>query len=146
MGIKPESFDVIMAFELIEHVDCTQEFFDILRHGGLLMLTSPVPHMDWLCQAFESVGLNQKRTSPHGNLVYFKELKLFQPVEIKIVGGMAQWGTFRKPEVGLTRPESRCGLRPVGGDTEPDYHEEKKEGPVSATQPCAPNGPQLAPT
>jgi 2-polyprenyl-3-methyl-5-hydroxy-6-metoxy-1,4-benzoquinol methylase len=96
LGIQPESFDAIIAFELIEHVDCTQEFFEILKPGGLLMMTSPVPHMDWLCKMFEGVGLNQKRTSPHSNLTYFKDLKLFEPVKIKIVGAMAQWGVFKK--------------------------------------------------
>ena len=97
LGIRPESFDVVVAFELIEHVDCVQEMFDILKPGGLLMMTSPVPYMDWLCLLLEWLGLNQKRTSPHNHLIYFKDLPLFEPIEIKIVGGMAQWGKFRKP-------------------------------------------------
>ncbi len=97
LGIEPESFDVIVAFELIEHVDCVQEMFDILKPGGLLMLTSPLPHMDWMCSLLERLGLNQKRTSPHCHLIYFKDLPLFEPLEIKIMGGMAQWGKFRKP-------------------------------------------------
>jgi len=97
LGIKPESFDVIFAFELIEHVDCIQHMFDILRPGGLLMLTSPLPHMDWLCLLLERLGLSQRRTSPHSRLIYFKDLSLFEPVEVKIVGGIAQWGKFRKP-------------------------------------------------
>ncbi|HZP17239.1 MAG TPA: class I SAM-dependent methyltransferase [Terriglobales bacterium] len=97
LGIQPASFDVIMAFELIEHVDCIQELYDILKPGGLLMMTSPLPHMDWLCKMFEAIGLNQRRTSPHSNLVYFRNLKLFQPLEIRTVGTMAQWGVFKKP-------------------------------------------------
>jgi SAM-dependent methyltransferase len=101
LGIKPESFDVIIAFELIEHVDCVQELFDILRPGGLLMVTSPIPSMDWLCKIFESLGLNQKRTSPHTNLIYFTNLKLFHPVKIKIIGAMVQWGIFRKPKASV---------------------------------------------
>jgi 2-polyprenyl-3-methyl-5-hydroxy-6-metoxy-1,4-benzoquinol methylase len=97
LGIEPESFDVIVAFELIEHVDCVQEMFDILKPGGLLMLTSPLPHMDWLCSLLERLGLSQKRTSPHCHLIYFKDLPLFEPLEMKIIGGIAQWGKFRKP-------------------------------------------------
>jgi len=103
VGIEPASFDVIIAFELIEHIDCISECFDILRPGGLLMLSSPVPHMDWMCWILENLGLNQKRTSPHTNLVCFRDLRLFEPIQIKIVGAMAQWGTFRKPAPSLAK-------------------------------------------
>ena len=97
IGIEKESFDVIIAFEVVEHVHCWQEFYDVLKPGGLLMLTSPVPHMDWLCRILELVGLSQKRTSRHDHLVYFRDIPLFEPIEIKTVGFMAQWGKFRKP-------------------------------------------------
>jgi SAM-dependent methyltransferase len=114
LGIAPESFDVIMAFELIEHVDCVQEFFDILKPGGLLMLTSPVPHMDWVCKMLENLHLNQKRTSPHSNLVYFRNLKLFEPVKIRIIAATAQWGTFRKPSALGDAPDAGGPTRDVG--------------------------------
>jgi len=96
LGIRPESYDVIVAFEVVEHVHCFKEFLDILKPGGLLMLTSPLPHMDWLCRAFEGVGLNQKRTSPHDHLIYFRNIPLFQSVELKTIAFMSQWGIFRK--------------------------------------------------
>jgi SAM-dependent methyltransferase len=97
LGLKPESFDAIFAFEVLEHVPCFQECFDLLKPGGLLMATSPVPHMDWLCQILEALGLNQKRTSPHDYLIDFKDVPLFEPVQIKVVALFAQWGIFRKP-------------------------------------------------
>src|SRR5579872_2546599 len=70
LGLEPESFDVIFAFEVLEHVPCFQECFDLLKPGGNLMATSPVPHLDWLCSLLEAAGLNQKRTSPHDYLFY----------------------------------------------------------------------------
>ena len=97
IGIEKESFDVIIAFEVVEHVSCWQEFYDILKPGGMLMLTSPVPSMDWLCRMLELVGLNQKRTSRHNHLIWFKDIPLFEAIEIKTVGLMAQWGKFVKP-------------------------------------------------
>ncbi len=97
LGIKEGTFDIITAFEVIEHIDCFQEFNDILKPGGLLVLTSPVPHMDWLCKLLETIGLNQKRTSPHNHLVYFRDVPLFEPLEIKTIGFLIQWGKFRKP-------------------------------------------------
>lgn len=96
LGIKDESFDIIIALEVIEHVDFLHECLNILKPNGLLMLASPVPHMDWLCWLLELVGINQKRTSPHKNLIYFKCITLFEPLEIKTVGFIGQWGKFRK--------------------------------------------------
>lgn len=97
LGLKPESFDLIVAFELIEHIDCFSEVFALLRPGGRMFLTSPVPHMDWACKLLERIGLNQKRTSPHSHLRDFNSIPFFEVIEIRKVGYMAQWGKFRKP-------------------------------------------------
>jgi SAM-dependent methyltransferase len=97
LGIAPSSFDVIIAFEVIEHVACVQDCYDILRPGGLLMLTSPLPSMDWLCRILEILHLNQRRTSPHSNLTDFANLPLFEPLALAIPLHMVQWGVFSKP-------------------------------------------------
>jgi 2-polyprenyl-3-methyl-5-hydroxy-6-metoxy-1,4-benzoquinol methylase len=97
LGIGPESFDVIVAFEVVEHVPCFQECHDLLRPGGLLMLTSPIPERDWICALLERMGLNQRRSSPHTHLIDFRTIPLFEPVWTRRVGGLAQWGVFRKP-------------------------------------------------
>ena len=39
LGLKEESFDAIVAFEVVEHVNCFQECFELLKPGGVLMLT-----------------------------------------------------------------------------------------------------------
>ena len=97
LGLQPESYDVIIAFEVIEHVDIYKEMYDLLRPGGMLLVTTPVPHMDWACKILERVGLNQRRTSPHDHLTYFKDIPLFEPVDTRIVKLIGQWGKFRKP-------------------------------------------------
>jgi 2-polyprenyl-3-methyl-5-hydroxy-6-metoxy-1,4-benzoquinol methylase len=97
LGLEPASFDAIVALEVVEHVECFQECWDLLRPGGVLMLTTPVPHMDWACRLLEALGLNQRRTSPHDHLVYFRDIPLFTPVETRVRGLIAQWGIFRKP-------------------------------------------------
>ena len=96
LGIEPASFDVVLAFEVVEHVDCFQAIYDILRPGGLLMLTSPAPSLDWACHALEWAGLAQRRTSSHDHLIWFEDIPLFELVSIKRVGVLAQWGIFRK--------------------------------------------------
>ena len=97
LGLEPESFDAIVAFEVIEHVDLTAEALALLKPGGLLLLTSPVPAMDWAMKLLETVGLNQRRTSPHDHLVRFETLPWFEPVSIVRKAGLSQWGILRKP-------------------------------------------------
>jgi len=96
LGLAPASFDIIAAFEVIEHVPCVDVFHALLKPGGLLMLTSPAPRWDWACRLLEYAGLSQARTSPHEYLVDFRTLPLFMPVRVRRVALMAQWGIFRK--------------------------------------------------
>ncbi len=93
LGLTPGGYDVILAFEVIEHVDIVEPVKALLKPGGLFIITTPLPHMDWLLQLMETVGLNQKRGSPHTNLVYVKKLP-FEIVTLKYVLGMMQWGVL----------------------------------------------------
>lgn len=99
LGIKKESFDIIVAFEVVEHTPLTvfKIFHNILKKGGKLMLSSPVPHLDNVCLWFERIGLNQPRTSEHNSLIYFADIPdYFEPIEIKRMGVITQWGLFCK--------------------------------------------------
>jgi len=96
LGIKPQSFDVIIAFEVLEHVDCLRECCEILKPGGMLMATSPLPSMDGVMKFLEWTGLNQKRTSPHDHLINFHDVSYFAHKEIKTVCFLSQWGIFWK--------------------------------------------------
>jgi len=96
LGLAPNSFDYIIAFEVVEHVDVLKECSDLLKDDGVLMLTTPVPHMDWVLKIMEMIGLNQKRSSPHDNLVYLNKIKYFTPIELKNIAMLSQWGMFRK--------------------------------------------------
>ena len=98
LGLKPQSFDAIVAFEVIEHVHCFQECFDLLKPGGVLLMTSPVPEMDWAMLLLEKAGLNQKRTSPHDFLIDFRKAApdLFHLKHYKRVACLSQWGILEK--------------------------------------------------
>lgn len=96
LGIKEEYYDVVIAFEVLEHVNCIKECWEIIKPNGMLMVTTPVPHMDWLLVFLEFLGLNQKRTSPHNNLMYLKNVHTFRSKKIKIVMFLSQWGIFIK--------------------------------------------------
>ncbi len=96
LGLKENSFDVIIAFEVVEHDDILDACYYLLKDSGELMITTPVPHMDWILKIFEWFGLNQKRTSPHSNLFYLRQMKSFSPVACRQIGFLSQWGRFRK--------------------------------------------------
>lgn len=92
---KKESFDVVIALEMIEHVDCCKEIKEILKPKGTLIISTPVPRLDWLCFFFEQVNLFQKRTSPHSNLFYLTSVP-FKPVFTQALFGINQLGIFKK--------------------------------------------------
>ena len=96
LHLDPQSFDVIVAFEVVEHVDCFRECYELLKPGGMLMITSPLPQFDWLARALELFGLSQPRTSPHDHLIRFERIPFFEKRELKIVGLISQWGILTK--------------------------------------------------
>lgn len=98
LGVEEESFDTIIAFEVVEHVDCFRACYDILKPGGKLLVTTPLPRMDWALRVLEWCGLNQRRMSPHDHLVNLKEATYFQDKDIKIVALLSQWGILTKKE------------------------------------------------
>lgn len=98
LGLEAESFDIVAAFELVEHVDCWEALAALLRPGGWLFATSPVPWADGLCRALEICGLSQRRTSPHAHLVDFRRVPGLRLEALRRPAGIAQWGKFRKPE------------------------------------------------
>lgn len=96
LGLQPESFDVIIAFEVVEHVDIYPACEALLKPGGTLLVTTPLPHADWIMMTLEAVGLNQKRTSPHSNLHYLESIGQLELTTIRKVAGLSQWGVFEK--------------------------------------------------
>ncbi|MBD3185983.1 methyltransferase domain-containing protein [Candidatus Bathyarchaeota archaeon] len=96
LGIERASKDVVIAFEVIEHVDCIQACVAILKSRGYLMATSPVPRCDTVLSWMERVGINQQRTSAHVNLLSLQELSQFKPVHFKKPAGIVQWAILRK--------------------------------------------------
>ncbi len=94
LGLEPGSFDAVVAFEVVEHVDCFRACHDLLKPGGRMLITTPLPHRDWVMKLLEAVGLNQRRTSPHDHLVYLEKVPLFAEKRVKVVAGLSQWGVF----------------------------------------------------
>lgn len=96
LGLQADSFDIVIAFEVVEHVDCFAECYELLKPGGVLLITTPVPETDWFLKLLEAIGLNQQRTSPHSNLVDLRKVPAFEKKEIKTIGFLSQWAKFTK--------------------------------------------------
>jgi len=97
LGVPEASFDFVVALEVVEHVPCWDDLYALLKPGGHLFATSPAPRWDGLCAVLEGLGLSQRRTSPHDQLVDFRAVERFEPVLIQRFGVLSQWGLFRRP-------------------------------------------------
>jgi hypothetical protein len=106
LGLAPASFDVVVAFEVVEHVDCFRACHELLAPGGAMFVTTPVPGRDWVMRVLEAIGLNQRRTSPHDFLVDLRAAPHFEEREVRIVGGLAQWAVLRKAAAPAAAPRA----------------------------------------
>ncbi len=94
LEVEAGGFDVCVALEVIEHVDCIESLSSICRKDGLIMLSSPHPNWDWVMQILERIHLNQIRTSPHINLTDFAGIPL-EPLIRKRPAWIHQVAIFR---------------------------------------------------
>ena len=76
LNLSPQSFDAVVALEVIEHVDCLDSLRSLCKQGGLIMLSSPHPRWDRVMRVLEHARLTQMRTSEHRNLTEFRNIPL----------------------------------------------------------------------
>lgn len=94
LGLQPASFDAIVAFEVVEHGDFAASLRCLLKPDGLLLVTTPVPRMDWACQLMEAAGMLQRRTSEHSHLVDLRRYPGFRVVDRRVKGLVSQWAVL----------------------------------------------------
>lgn len=95
LGLEPHSFDAIVAFEVVEHGDFAAALRELLKPGGFLLATTPVPHMDWACKTLEAARVLQKRSGEHTNLCDLRKYPGFEVVDHRVKGVVSQWGVLR---------------------------------------------------
>jgi len=96
LGLPAGHYDCIIAFEVVEHEDIWDSCYALLKNGGTLKLTTPVPSADWILKILEFLGLNQKRTSPHSHLTDVSKIRSFRQVFYKRILGLSQWAVLQK--------------------------------------------------
>jgi 2-polyprenyl-3-methyl-5-hydroxy-6-metoxy-1,4-benzoquinol methylase len=102
LGFEPQSFDAVVAFEVLEHGDFGRPIRELLKPDGLLFATTPIPRMDPFCRFMEHLHLLQQRTSPRTHLTDLRQLEGFDVVERKIKAGVSQWAVLRPSRADLS--------------------------------------------
>jgi len=102
-GFAPGSFDVVVALEMLEHEDCSEQIREILRPGGKLIISTPSPRWDWALWLGEQVRVCQPRSSPHSNLFWLPELP-FRLVRSETLFGVVQLGVYLNEPPASLRP------------------------------------------
>ncbi len=96
LGLQPGSFDRVVAFEVLEHVACLDACWQLLRPGGALVLTTPVPERDPWLQRLERIGLTQARRSAHDHLVDVRSVPWDGSRWVRRPLGLSQWARMEK--------------------------------------------------
>lgn len=94
LGLRAHSYDVIVAFEVVEHGDFALALHELVKPDGRLMVTTPVPRLDWACQLMERAGLLQPRGGEHSHLVDLREYPKFRVLDRRVKGLVAQWAVL----------------------------------------------------
>lgn len=94
LGFEAGAYDMVVALELLEHVDCLEALCALGKPHGFIFLSSPHPRWDWAMKLLEAAGLNQRRTSAHSNLTDFRDIPLAR-VALRRPAWVHQVGMFR---------------------------------------------------
>lgn len=90
-------FDCVIMIEVIEHINpsCYKEINRVLKDGGKIILSTPVPEFDLIGHLLSKLKLTDPFVTPHINLVHVEELpwKLITKSSILQVD---QFGVFEK--------------------------------------------------
>jgi SAM-dependent methyltransferase len=99
LGLLANTFDVIVPFEVVKHVDYFSSCHALLKPSGKMLITTPLPQTDWILKITESCGINQKPTSPHDHLIDLRTVSIFLYKQISIILASANGLSCRKADI-----------------------------------------------
>ena len=105
LGLEPESFDLVIAFDQLQYVDCLGACHELLKPGGYLIVVAPIAGREWLARALAALGLRHAPAAPPARRVDPAQVGGFLLVASRRVGWVEQWWRLRKPlEPGPSAP------------------------------------------
>jgi SAM-dependent methyltransferase len=97
LGLEAASFDLVIAFDLPQLVDCLGACHELLKPGGYLFVVAPIPGRERLARALAALGLRRAPAASPARPVDPWKLGGFRLVASRRVGGVEQWWRLRKP-------------------------------------------------
>jgi len=100
MKFKNNSFDVIIALEVIEHCNCISEINRVLKPKGLFFCSTPAPFTDWIRRILISLKLLESQDfEGHKYITDLRKIPMKLLNYKKMFLGTSQFGIFTKKEV-----------------------------------------------
>lgn len=97
LAFKNDSFDVVVALEVIEHVPCAPEINRVLKPKGIFFCSTPAPGTDWVRQILVKLKvLENQDFEHHDHLVDLKTVPMNLRHHKKMFLWTSQFGIFTK--------------------------------------------------
>ncbi|GEM_PF-5015147 len=99
MKFKDNSFDVVIALEVVEHVPCFVEVNRILKPEGLFFCSTPTPRTEWMRHIVVGFGLLEAQDfEHHDHIVDLRSAPMKLLSYKRMFLGASQFGIFTKKE------------------------------------------------
>ncbi len=82
--------------EVLEHVDCLAEIKHTLKPDGLLIITIPNPHTEFILNVLIFFKLTGENITPHINKIQCKDIDMQLINYRKLFMNMSEFGVFQK--------------------------------------------------
>ncbi len=97
MSFKDNTFDVIIALEMIEHCQCVTEIKRVLKTDGLFLCSTPSLWTNWLRKILISLRLLENQDfEGHDHIINLKKIPMKLIKHKKMFFGTSQFGIFTK--------------------------------------------------
>lgn len=97
MTFKDNTFDVIIALEVIEHSPCVPEIKRVLKKGGIFICSTPAPGTDWMRHILVFLKLLEDQDfEGHDHIVDLKKVPMKLIFYKKMFLWTSQFGVLTK--------------------------------------------------
>jgi len=97
LKFKDNSFDAVIALEIIEHCNCVSEIKRVLKPHGLFFCSTPTPFTDWIRRILITLRLLEYQDfEGHNHIIDLRKIPMKLLKYKKMFFGTSQFGIFTK--------------------------------------------------